>query len=120
MVALPPAELPAAEPLPVNISFRRRSESAGAVGASVALGAVLCVALLTELPTVPAPVWKSVLMPNDPLNGCVFWASDALLAELVLLGSGGAFTTGAGGTLEALCAGAGPDAGADSSGVDPP
>ena len=46
-------------------------------------------------------------MSNDPLNDCVFWANDALLAELVLLGSGGAFTTGAGGTLEALCAGAG-------------
>ena len=107
LLALPPAEPPAAKPLPVNVSFRRRSESAGAVGASVALGAALCAALRTKLPTVPATVWKSVLMPNDPLNGCVFWASDALLAELVLLGSGGAFTTGGGGTLEALCAGAG-------------
>jgi hypothetical protein len=78
---------------------------------------VLCAALLTKLPTVPATVWKSVLMPNDPLNGCVFSASDALLAELVLLGSGGAFTTGGGGTLEVLCAGAGAGAGANVKAV---
>jgi hypothetical protein len=59
------------------------------------------------LPTLLAPVGKSVSMSNTKLNSGVFRASCALLAELVSLGSGGAFTTGAGGTLETLCAGAG-------------
>lgn len=60
LVELPPpdppaAEPPAAEPLPLNLSFRLSSDTAGAVGTSVALGAVLCIALLPELPTVPPP-----------------------------------------------------------------
>jgi len=53
-------------------------------------------------------------MPNDPLNGCVFSASDVLLAELVLLGSGGALTTG---TSTGAGAGAGAGAGVNVKAV---
>ena len=40
------------------------------------------------------------LISIESLNGCVFWASCALLAKLVLLGSGGGVTTG---TNELVC-----------------
>ena len=50
--------------------------------------------------SVPAPAGESELISNESLNGCVFWASCALLAKLVLLGSDGGVITG---TNEVVC-----------------
>ena len=50
--------------------------------------------------SVSAPAGESELISNESLNGCVFWASCALLAKLVLLGSDGGVITG---TNEVVC-----------------
>ena len=52
------------------------------------------------------------MLSNTELDGPVFWVSCALLAKLVLLGSGGTLNTGTSGPLKTLCVGAGAGAGA--------